>query len=78
MTQLPSSFRRSVFGIVYTHIGSWDRSVRIVTRLRAGRSGFHSRQGHGYFSLRHLVYRLALRPTQPPVQWVSGAPSLGV
>jgi len=29
---------------------SWDNSVFIVTRLRAGRQWFNSRQGKGFFS----------------------------
>jgi hypothetical protein len=39
--------------------------------------GFESRQGLGIF-LFATVYRPALEPTQPPIQWVPGALSLGV
>jgi hypothetical protein len=39
--------------------------------------GFGSRRGLGIFLLT-TVFRAALRPTQPPIQWVTGALSLGV
>jgi hypothetical protein len=39
--------------------------------------GFESRQGMGIF-LFTTASRLALGPTQPPIQWVSGALSPGV
>jgi hypothetical protein len=42
-----------------------------VTRLRAGRPGFDSRQGQGTFGFR-TARRPALRPNQPPIQWVPG------
>jgi hypothetical protein len=50
-------------------VGS-DSSVGIVTRLRAGRSGFDSEQGMFFFT---TMSRLALGPTEPPIQWVPGA-----
>jgi len=40
--------------------------------LRTGRSGFDSRRG-----LRIFLSRPALGPTQPHIQWVPGALSLG-
>jgi hypothetical protein len=43
--------------------------------LRAGWSGFDSRQGLGILSITES--RTALRPIQPPIQWVPGALSLG-
>jgi hypothetical protein len=49
----------------------------IVIRLRAGQPGFDSWQGQEIF-LYATVSRLALGPTQPSIQWVSGAPFLGV
>jgi hypothetical protein len=45
-------------------------------RLRAGWSVFESRQGLGIF-LFTTVFRPALGPTQPPIQWIPGAHSLG-
>jgi len=39
-------------------------------------SGFESRQGLGIF-LFDIVSRLALRPTQPPIQWIPRAHSMG-
>jgi hypothetical protein len=39
--------------------------------------GFESQQSLGFF-LFTTASRLALRPTQPPIQWVLGALSLGV
>jgi hypothetical protein len=54
-----------------------DRSLGIATRLRAGRAGFDSRQGLEIF-LFATVSRPALGPTQPSIQWVPGALSLGV
>jgi hypothetical protein len=39
--------------------------------------GFDSQQGLGIF-LFTTVFRMALRPTQPPIQWVPGVLSLGV
>jgi hypothetical protein len=44
---------------------------------RAGWSGFDSPRGLGIF-LFTTASRPALGPTQPPIQWVSGAFSLGV
>ena len=49
-----------------------DRSVGIVTGYWLDRPGMESRLGQDF---PHLS-RLALRPTQPPVQWVPG-PSRG-
>jgi hypothetical protein len=50
---------------------SWDSSVGIVTRLQAGQAGFDSWQGQETF-LFSKMSRLALEPTQPPIQWVPG------
>jgi hypothetical protein len=52
-------------------------SVRIVTRLRTGRSGIDSCQGHGIF-LFATAYRPSLGSTQPSIQWVLGSLSAGV
>jgi hypothetical protein len=48
-----------------------------VTGWTIGVLGFDSRRRLGIF-LFTTVSRLALRPTQPPIQWVPGALSLGV
>jgi hypothetical protein len=53
-----------------------DSSVSIVTKLRIGRPRFDSRKGQKYF-LFATASRPALEPTQPPIQWVSGALSPG-
>jgi hypothetical protein len=51
----------------------WRRgsSVSVVTRIRAGRSGFDSSKGEIFFCA--TVSRTALGLTQPPIQWVSNA-----
>jgi len=54
-----------------------DSSVTLVTRLRAGRPGFDSWQEQG-LSLFTTASIPALRPTQPPLQWVPGRFSTGV
>jgi hypothetical protein len=56
---------------------SRDISVGIATRLRAGQPGFNSRQGQEILLI-SVVFRPALGPTQPPIQWVPGAVSPGV
>jgi hypothetical protein len=45
--------------------------------LWAGWPRFDSQQGQEIF-LFSTVFRLALEPTQPPIQWVLGTLSLGV
>jgi hypothetical protein len=50
-------------------------SVSIVTRLWAGRPGFNSRQGQGYFLIATTA-RPALEPTQTRIQWVLGGGGL--
>jgi hypothetical protein len=56
---------------------SRDSSVQITTRLRAGRSGFDSRQGLGIL-LFTTASRPALRSTRPPIQSVPGDVSTGI
>jgi hypothetical protein len=55
----------------YLEMGSRGSSVSIVSDLRIGRPGFDPRQGQRIFLLAPAS-RLALGPTQPPVQWVPG------
>jgi hypothetical protein len=62
------------FSVLYF---SWDSSVGIGSRLRAGRLGFDSRQGIGIF-LFTTASRPDLGPTQPAIQWLPRARSLGV
>jgi hypothetical protein len=65
-----------LFSLVFRWIGSG-----IAQRYSPGRwtwqSGFESRQGMGIF-LFTTVSRPALGPTQPHIQWLPGALSLGV
>jgi hypothetical protein len=62
---------------VFWNKGSQDSSAGIGTRLWAGWWRFDSWQGLGIFFFT-TVFRLALGPTQPPVQWVLGALMLGI
>jgi hypothetical protein len=52
-----------------------NSSVSIVTKLKAGRTGFYSQQGQGH--LLATASRTALGPTHP-IQWVRGALSPGI
>jgi hypothetical protein len=51
--------------------GSRDSSAGIVTRLRAGRPEFGSRQGEEIF-LYSTLSRRTLEPLQSPIKWVPG------
>jgi hypothetical protein len=68
MTSERINFRLNIVGAQWCSAG-----------LRAGRSvlGFDSRRGLGIF-LFATASRTALRPTQPPIQWITGTLSLGV
>jgi hypothetical protein len=66
-----------VFAGIYYSYRSRDSSFGITTRPQAARSGFDSRQGLGIF-LFATASRPAVRPTQPPIQWVPGVTSTRV
>jgi hypothetical protein len=57
----------------FLHVYSYLEPRQLISRysdgLRAGRPGFDTRQLQGNF-LYSIRYRRALRPTQPPVQWL--------
>jgi hypothetical protein len=59
------------------YIKSPGSSISIVSNYGLDDWGFNPQQGQRIF-LFASVSRLALRPTQPPIQWVLGVPSLGV
>jgi hypothetical protein len=59
------------FSFAGTLTGSRGSTVSIVTKLQGGRPEFDSRKGLGFFLLA-TASRLALRPTQSPIQWVAG------
>jgi hypothetical protein len=61
-----NSFNLSRTIISPEHVGVGDSSVDIVTKLWAGGPGFDSWQGYS------AVFRPALEPTYPPMQWVPG------
>jgi hypothetical protein len=60
-----------------SYVKSRDSSVGIALGYGLDDRGFESQQGLGIF-LFTTMSRLALMPTQPPIQWVPGVLSLGV
>jgi hypothetical protein len=65
-----------ILKMCYVDVQDPHSSVSLVTRLRAGRPGFNSRQNVGYLLLA-AVSTPALWPIQSPIQWVPGALILG-
>jgi hypothetical protein len=65
-----------IFSLLTSRLEQWLLS-RYSSGLRAGRSGFDFRRELGIF-LFTTVSRTGLGPTQPPIQWVPRALSLGV
>jgi hypothetical protein len=67
------NFIASVDKVITHYIQSWNIVVSVVTRLWPAQSGFRILVGEGErdFSLLQNI-RLALGPTQSPVQWVLG------
>jgi len=53
------------------------RNVREALGYGLDERGFDSRWGLGVF-LFNTMFRMTLGPTQPPIQWVLGALSLGL
>jgi len=53
-----------------------EYSVIVKWAGRSGTLGFDSRRELGIF-LFTTASRIALGPTEPPIQWVTGVPSLG-
>jgi hypothetical protein len=76
-TTVNSSLKLGRLKVIDGISDSLHSSVGIVTWLRAGRSGFESQQGLKIF-LFATSSRPALGPTQPPIQGVPGALSMGV
>jgi hypothetical protein len=63
---------RDSFTFTFSSVG-----IALATSWTIGVLGFDSRWGLG-LSLFTIVSRTAMRPTQPPIKWVSGALSLAV
>jgi hypothetical protein len=73
-----SSVNHLIFSFLFLELMSRGSSVQcLTTGWTIGRSRFDPRQGQRIFLLASAS-RPALRPTQPPIQWVSGVLSPGV
>jgi hypothetical protein len=66
--------RRTINSSTFMQFEVTNRNVTIiiiVNKLSAERPGFDFRQSQGFF-LFSAASRPTFRPTQPPIQWVSG------
>jgi hypothetical protein len=70
-------FRYVVMQNASCEINAVTRPITVIKKSSPGVLGFDSRWGVGIF-LFTTVSRTALGHTQPPIQWVLGALSLGV
>jgi hypothetical protein len=66
----------NIFNSVTLFCESWDNSVGIVTDCGLDDQGSNPGGSWEFFTV--TLSKPALGPTQPPIQWIPGALSLGV